>query len=88
MDPFIASIIAKVTDPYFLVLVAIVAGLMKMVLVLLGSIEKRDKIIENLRLSIDNVKAQLASNREVQSSILKLVEVLIYGRRGGNNGKD
>ena len=86
MDPFITAIIARITDPYFLVMVAVVYGLMKMVGTLLTSIEKRDKIISEFGQSIDAVKTQLASNREVQSNILKLIEVLIYDRRRNSNG--
>lgn len=86
MEQFIRPIIERVTDPYFLVLVAIIFGLMKLVGTLLGSIEKRDEAIADFRKGMDGVKDQLAENREVQSSILKLIEVLIYDKSGVRHG--
>lgn len=70
-------LLGKITDPFVIILFVIIYWLFKM-------LNKREDFAERLRTSIDALKDQMAKNRDIQSSVLTLVEVLVYGKRTDN----
>jgi uncharacterized membrane protein YqiK len=70
---------------------AIIAILVLFVVIwwLFRMIDRRDQITIDLTKSIDGLKEQMGKNREVQSSLLTMIEVMVYGqqRRGSNGSK-
>lgn len=73
----IEQLIGKLSDPFFIVMLLIIFWLFRM-------LDKRDQNIMALKTGIEDVKETLSSIKENQGSILKLIEVLVYGRRDNN----
>jgi hypothetical protein len=80
MEIFLKTIFERIKDPYFVVLILIIVSLVKIIFSLLKSVESRDGQIFSLAGGIAELRDQILNNREVQSKILNLIEVLIYDR--------
>ena len=70
----INQIVGRVSDPVFLVMLIVIIWLFRM-------LDKRDQITDTITEGISDVKEQLSKIREVQASLVKMIEVMVYGNR-------